>query len=93
MSDVRRHSPRGERGATVIAGVLKRQMVEAGTVGADHVVATDDGHRDRESSTARCGGGYGRWKNRRETGSRRSSREGCLLRFSESRRTPQTTPL
>ena len=31
-----------ERGATVIAGVLKRQMDEAKTVGADHVVATDD---------------------------------------------------
>ncbi len=31
-----------ERGATVIAGVLKRQMDEAKTVGADQVVATDD---------------------------------------------------
>ena len=31
-----------ERGATVIAGVLKRQMDEAMTVGADQVVATDD---------------------------------------------------
>ncbi len=31
-----------ERGATVIAGVLKKQMDEAKTVGADHVVATDD---------------------------------------------------
>jgi NADPH:quinone reductase-like Zn-dependent oxidoreductase len=31
-----------ERGATVIAAVLKRQMDEAKTVGADHVVATDD---------------------------------------------------
>jgi NADPH:quinone reductase-like Zn-dependent oxidoreductase len=31
-----------ERGATVIAGVLKRQMDEARTVGADQVVATDD---------------------------------------------------
>lgn len=30
------------RGATVIAGVLKRQMDEAKTVGADRVVATDD---------------------------------------------------
>ena len=30
------------RGATVIAGVLKRQMDEAKTVGADHLVATDD---------------------------------------------------
>src|SRR6202167_4938695 len=30
-----------ERGATVIAGVLKRQMDEAKTVGADQVVATD----------------------------------------------------
>jgi NADPH:quinone reductase-like Zn-dependent oxidoreductase len=30
------------RGATVIAGVLKRQMDEAKTVGADQVVATDD---------------------------------------------------
>lgn len=30
-----------ERGATVIAGVLKRQMNEAKTVGADQVVATD----------------------------------------------------
>ncbi len=31
-----------ERGATVIAGVLKRQMDEAKTVGADQLVATDD---------------------------------------------------
>ncbi|MGA8729318.1 MAG: NADP-dependent oxidoreductase [Terracidiphilus sp.] len=31
-----------ERGATVIAGVLKRQMDEAKTVGADRVVATDE---------------------------------------------------
>jgi NADPH:quinone reductase-like Zn-dependent oxidoreductase len=31
-----------ERGATVIAGVLKRQTDEAKTVGADQVVATDD---------------------------------------------------
>jgi NADPH:quinone reductase-like Zn-dependent oxidoreductase len=29
-------------GATVIAGVLKRQMQEAKSVGADHVIATDD---------------------------------------------------
>ena len=29
-------------GATVIAGVLKRQISDAKTVGADHVVATDD---------------------------------------------------
>src|SRR6202142_3223777 len=31
-----------QRGATVIAGVLKRQMDEAKSVGADQVVATDD---------------------------------------------------
>ncbi|MGA3370289.1 MAG: NADP-dependent oxidoreductase [Terracidiphilus sp.] len=31
-----------ERGATVIAGVLKKQVNEAKTVGADQVVATDD---------------------------------------------------
>jgi NADPH:quinone reductase-like Zn-dependent oxidoreductase len=31
-----------ERGAAVIAGVLKRQMDEAKTVGADRVAATDD---------------------------------------------------
>lgn len=31
-----------DRGATVIAGVLKRQTDEAKTVGADRVVATDD---------------------------------------------------
>jgi NADPH:quinone reductase-like Zn-dependent oxidoreductase len=31
-----------ERGATAIAGVLKRQMDEAKTVGADQLVATDD---------------------------------------------------
>jgi NADPH:quinone reductase-like Zn-dependent oxidoreductase len=31
-----------ERGATVLAGVLKRQMDEAKTVGTDRVVATDD---------------------------------------------------
>jgi NADPH:quinone reductase-like Zn-dependent oxidoreductase len=31
-----------QRGATVIAGVLKRHMDEAKTIGADQVVATDD---------------------------------------------------
>jgi NADPH:quinone reductase-like Zn-dependent oxidoreductase len=31
-----------DRGATVIAGVLKRQMNEVKTVGADQVIATDD---------------------------------------------------
>ena len=31
-----------QRGATVIAGVLKRQAEQAKTVGADQVVATDD---------------------------------------------------
>src|SRR5579864_1644214 len=31
-----------DRGASVIAGVLTRQINEAKTVGADHVVATDD---------------------------------------------------
>ena len=31
-----------DRGASVIAGVLKNQIDEAKTVGADHVVATDD---------------------------------------------------
>ena len=31
-----------QRGATVIAGVLKRQMDKGKTVGADQVVATDD---------------------------------------------------
>jgi NADPH:quinone reductase-like Zn-dependent oxidoreductase len=31
-----------ERGAKVLAGVLKRQIEEAKTVGADQVVATDD---------------------------------------------------
>lgn len=31
-----------DRGATVIAGVLKRQMEEAKTIGADQIVATDD---------------------------------------------------
>jgi len=31
-----------ERGATVIAGVLKNQMDEAKTIGADQSVATDD---------------------------------------------------
>jgi NADPH:quinone reductase-like Zn-dependent oxidoreductase len=31
-----------QRGAAAIAGVLKRQMDETKTVGADHVVATDD---------------------------------------------------
>jgi NADPH:quinone reductase-like Zn-dependent oxidoreductase len=30
------------RGATVIAGVLKKQMDEAKTIGADQVIATDD---------------------------------------------------
>ena len=30
------------RGATVVAGILKRQMSEAGTLGADQIVATDD---------------------------------------------------
>jgi NADPH:quinone reductase-like Zn-dependent oxidoreductase len=31
-----------DRGATVIAGVTKRQISEAKNVGADHVIATDD---------------------------------------------------
>jgi NADPH:quinone reductase-like Zn-dependent oxidoreductase len=31
-----------ERGATVIAGILKRQLSEAKTIGADQAVATDD---------------------------------------------------
>ena len=31
-----------QRGATVIAGVLKRQVDEAKTIGADQIVATDD---------------------------------------------------
>ena len=31
-----------DRGATVIAGILKRQVDEAKTIGADQVVATDD---------------------------------------------------
>ncbi len=31
-----------QRGATVIAGILKRQMDEAKTVGADQAIATDD---------------------------------------------------
>jgi NADPH:quinone reductase-like Zn-dependent oxidoreductase len=31
-----------QRGATVIAGVLKTQMAEAKTIGADQVIATDD---------------------------------------------------
>jgi NADPH:quinone reductase-like Zn-dependent oxidoreductase len=31
-----------DRGATVIAGILKRQMDDAKTVGADQVIATDD---------------------------------------------------
>jgi NADPH:quinone reductase-like Zn-dependent oxidoreductase len=31
-----------QRGATVIAGILKKQMGEAKTIGADQVVATDD---------------------------------------------------
>ncbi len=55
-----------ERGATVIAGVLKRQMDEAKTVGADQVVATDDDTAIAKSSAARCGCGYGRRKNCRE---------------------------
>jgi NADPH:quinone reductase-like Zn-dependent oxidoreductase len=32
-----------ERGARVIAGVLKRQLKDAGSLGAERVVATDDG--------------------------------------------------
>ena len=55
-----------ERGATVIAGVLKRQMDEAKTVGADQMVATDDDTAIANLPSARCGGGYGRRKNRRE---------------------------
>ncbi len=39
-----------ERGATVIAGVLKRQMDEAKTLGADQVVATDDDTASRNLS-------------------------------------------
>jgi NADPH:quinone reductase-like Zn-dependent oxidoreductase len=52
------------RGATVIAGVLKRQIDDAKTVGADQVVATDDD--TTIASAARRSGGYGGRKNRRE---------------------------
>ena len=55
-----------ERGATVIAGVLKRQMDEAKTVGRRSVGRNRRRHRDCESSAARCGCGCGRRKNRRE---------------------------
>ena len=56
-----------ERGATVIAGVLKRQMDEAKTVGADQVVATDDDTAIANLPPLDVGGGYGRRKNRRES--------------------------
>jgi NADPH:quinone reductase-like Zn-dependent oxidoreductase len=56
------------RGATVIAGVLKRQTdgercedCRRGSGGRNR-----RRHRDCESSAARCGCGYGRRKNRRE---------------------------
>ena len=52
------------RGATVIAGVFKRQIDDAKTVGADQVVATDDD--TTIASAARRSGGYGGRKNRRE---------------------------
>ena len=55
-----------QRGATVIAGVLKTQMDQAKTIGADQVVATDDDTAIAKSCAARCGGGYSRRKNRRE---------------------------
>ncbi|MEI9968236.1 MAG: hypothetical protein WDM87_06275 [Terracidiphilus sp.] len=31
-----------QRGATVIAGVLKKQLEDAKSIGADRVIATDD---------------------------------------------------
>jgi NADPH:quinone reductase-like Zn-dependent oxidoreductase len=55
-----------ERGATVIAGVLKRQLDEARTAGADQAVATDDDAAIANLPPARRGGGYGRRKNSRE---------------------------
>ena len=54
------------RGATVIAGVLKRQIDGAKSIGADQIRRNRRRHRDCESSAARCGGGYGRRTNRRE---------------------------
>ena len=43
-----------QRGAIVIAGVLKRQMEEAKTIGADRVVATDDDNAIANLPPARC---------------------------------------
>ena len=44
-----------DRGAVVIAGVLKRQVQEAASLGADQIVATDD-----EKSMANLPAGCGR---------------------------------
>ena len=55
-----------DRGATVIAGVLKRQTDEAKTVGADQIVATDDDSEIANLRSARCSGGCGWRKDRRE---------------------------
>ena len=82
-----------ERGATVIAGVLKRQMDEAKTVGADQVGRNRRRHSDCESSAARRGGGYGRRKNRREADRQGQARRSVCHRFSGRRRTPRSTHL
>ena len=54
------------RGATVIAGVLKRQIDEREDCRRRSGRRNRRRHRDCKSSAARCGGGCGRRKNRRE---------------------------
>ena len=51
-----------QRGATVIAGVLKRQMDDGEDCRRGSVGRNRRRHRDCESCAARCGGGYGRRK-------------------------------
>ena len=75
-----------------MAGVLKRQMDDARTVGADHVVATDDdsviANLAPLDAVADTVGG-------RTAGSSlpRSGQEACMHRLSSYRRTPRSTHL
>ena len=54
------------RGATVIAGVLTRQIDGAKTIGADQIRRNRRRYRDRGTTATRCGGRYRRWTNRGE---------------------------
>ena len=81
-----------QRGATVIAGVLKRQIDESKTIGADQVVATDDdtaiANLPPLDAVADAVGGR-----TAEKLIAKVSREVFMLRLSRRHRTPRSTHL